>query len=158
MILLTDAVRLGLGYVLIQIDEHLSLERPSTKSRRYPIGSLVTCGSRYLSKAEFNYVMCEVDLLALQCACEKAKLYLLGAPFVAVTNHQPLVAIVITTPMPTLGSRESWQSSLGLTSPYIGCQANSKWLQILCQGPSSGALKIRKISLPAQYVLPKPTG
>ena len=38
--------------------------------------------------------MCEVDLLALQCACEKAKLYLLGAPFVAVTNHQPLVAIV----------------------------------------------------------------
>ena len=144
--------------MLIQTDTPLKIGEAKHTIKKISHGSLVTCGSRYLSKAEFNYVMCEVDLLALQCACEKAKLYLLGAPFVAVTNHQPLVAIVITTPMPTLGSRESWQSSLGLTSPYIGCQANSKWLQILCQGPSSGALKIRKISLPAQYVLPKPTG
>ena len=38
--------------------------------------------------------MCELELLALQWACEKAKLYLLGAPLVAMTDHQPLVAIV----------------------------------------------------------------
>ena len=38
--------------------------------------------------------MCKFKLLALQWACEKAKLYLLGAPFVAVTDHEPLVAIV----------------------------------------------------------------
>ena len=38
--------------------------------------------------------MCKLELLALQWACEKAKVYLLGALFVTVTDHQPLVAIV----------------------------------------------------------------
>ena len=54
----------------------------------------MNCGSRYLSKAKFNYAMCELELLAQQWSCENSKLYLLGAPFLAMTDNQPLVAIV----------------------------------------------------------------
>ena len=93
-ILLTDTSRLGLGNVWIQTDKPLELGEAKHIIKKMPHGSLVTCGSRYLSKAKFNYAMCELELLALQWACKKAKLYLLGAPFVAVTYHQPLVAIV----------------------------------------------------------------
>ena len=38
--------------------------------------------------------MVELELLALQWATEKAHLYLLGAPFSVITDHQPLVLIV----------------------------------------------------------------
>ena len=53
-----------------------------------------SCGSQYISVAEKNYVMVELELLALQWGTEKSHLYLLGAPFCAITDHQPLVLIV----------------------------------------------------------------
>ena len=64
--------------------------------KRVPKGDLISCGSRYISSAELNYAyaMVELELLALQWATEKACLYLLGAPFSAITDHQLLVPIV----------------------------------------------------------------
>ena len=50
--LLTDASRTGLGYILIQSD------KPPGPS--LPKGKLITCGSRFLSKAEGNYAVVEV--------------------------------------------------------------------------------------------------
>ena len=38
--------------------------------------------------------MIKLELLALKWATEKGCLYLLGAPFSAITDHQPLVPIV----------------------------------------------------------------
>ena len=38
--------------------------------------------------------MVKLELLALQWATEKGCLYLLGAHFSAVTDHQPLVGVV----------------------------------------------------------------
>ena len=83
--LLADASRTGLGYVLIQTEE-----TPSSK----PVRKLITCGSRFLSEAESNYAVVELELLAIQWAIKKCRLYLIGAQFEVITDHQPLVAIM----------------------------------------------------------------
>ena len=83
--LLTDASRTGLGYVLIQTEETLSSK---------PVRKLITCGSRFLSEAEGNYAVVELELLAIQWAVKKCRLYLAGAQFEVITDHQPLVSIM----------------------------------------------------------------
>ena len=55
--LITDASRTGLGYVLIQ-EQH---QGPR----------LITCGSRFLSEAEKNYAVIELELLAIVWAIQK---------------------------------------------------------------------------------------
>ena len=94
-VLITNASRTGLGYVIIQTNEKLEIDASTRGSlKRMPKEDLISCGSWYISGAEKNYAMVELELLALQWATEKARLYLLGAHFSAVTDHQPLVAIV----------------------------------------------------------------
>ena len=79
--LLTDASRTGIGYVLVQNNQ--------TKAPH-----LITCGSRFISSAENNYAVVELELLAIQWAVEKCRLYLSGAHFTIVTDHQPLLGIM----------------------------------------------------------------
>ena len=50
-ILLTDASKLGLGYVLMQTDEPLELGEAQHTIKKIPHGSLVTCGCPKLSSA-----------------------------------------------------------------------------------------------------------
>ena len=56
--LLTDACKYGLGYVLVQHDGE-----DYSKSEKL---KLITCGSRFLSTAEKNYAVCELELLGIQ--------------------------------------------------------------------------------------------
>ena len=55
---------------------------------------LITCGSRFLSPAEKNYAVCELECLGIQWAIEKCRLYLLGAEFLVLTDHKPLLGIL----------------------------------------------------------------
>ena len=56
--------------------------------------NLVTAGSRFLSPAEKNYAVVELELLAIQWAIEKCRLYLAGTHFKVITDHQPLLGII----------------------------------------------------------------
>ena len=76
----TDASRTGLGYALLQPDR-------TGKTR------LISCSSRFLSKAEDNYAVCELEALAIQYAIQKCDLYLSGRHFDVFTDHKPLVSI-----------------------------------------------------------------
>jgi hypothetical protein len=79
---LTDAYWTGIGFCLVQTDE----------GSKIPL--LIMAGSRLLSPAEKNYAMVELELLAIQWAVEKCRLYLAGANFTVVTDHQPLLGII----------------------------------------------------------------
>ena len=59
-----------------------------------PTRKLICCGSRFLSKAEENYAIVEKELLAVQWAVEKARMYLAGSQFTAITDHAPLISIL----------------------------------------------------------------
>ena len=83
--LLTDASQIGLGYILIQTED--------TNSSK-PVHKLITCGSRFLSEAESNYAVVELELLAIQWAVQNCQLYLAGADFEIITDHQPLIGIM----------------------------------------------------------------
>ena len=79
---LTDAYWTGIGFCLVQTDE----------GSKIPL--LIMAGSRLLSPAEKNYAVVELELLAIQWAVEKCRLYLAGANFTVVTDHQPLLGII----------------------------------------------------------------
>ena len=80
--MLTDASRTGLGFCLVQM-------KPGSKTP-----NLVTAGSRFLSLAEKNYAVVELELLAIQWAIEKCRLYLAETHFKVITDHQPLLGII----------------------------------------------------------------
>ena len=80
--LLTDASRTGLGHCLVQ----------TKKGSKDPL--LIMTGSRFLSPAENNYAVVELELLAIQWRVEKCRMYLSGAEFLIVTDHQPLLRIL----------------------------------------------------------------
>ena len=80
--LITDASRLGLGFILAQegnIEGQLKL---------------ITCGSRFLSKAESNYAVIELECMAIQWAILKCRNYLLGVNFTVKTDHKPLLGVI----------------------------------------------------------------
>ena len=79
--LFTDASRKGIGFVLTQRD-------PEGKLR------LITCSSRFLNNAESNYAVVELELLAIQWAVDKCRLYLAGTHFTVLTDHKPLIGIM----------------------------------------------------------------
>ena len=55
---------------------------------------LIMAGSCFLSPAEKNYAVIELELLAIQWATEKCRLYLARANFTIVTDHQPLLGVL----------------------------------------------------------------
>ena len=78
-ILLTAASRTGLGYILIQT-ELTETDRTRNKGAtghitKDPRGKLITCGSRFLSSAENNYAVIELELLAIQWAVSKCRIF-----------------------------------------------------------------------------------
>ena len=103
IVLMTDASRIGLGFILVQpgvndqaFDENGRLITTSPTSytlKKAPKGRLVVCGSRFISSTESNYAVIELEMLALVWAIQKSRLYLAGSRFDVVTDHQPLVAI-----------------------------------------------------------------
>ena len=81
--LLTDASRLGLGYVLIQLDE---------VSKRW---RLIRAGSAALKKAQKNYPPIQLELLGLAWALQSCNYYLRAHPgFRVKTDHNPLVGLL----------------------------------------------------------------
>ena len=80
--LLTDASRSGIGFCLVQTET----------GRKLPL--LIQAGSRFLSPAEKNYAVVELELLAIQWAVEKCRIYVAGTDFTIITDHQPLLGIL----------------------------------------------------------------
>ena len=62
--------------------------------KKMPTGRLIACGSRFLSPAEYNYAIIECELLAVQWAIHKLRMYLTGARFTVITDHAPLTSIL----------------------------------------------------------------
>ena len=102
-VLITDASNKGLGYVLIRTDKKIEIADDAEAInklvskhtvKKMPIGKLICCGSRFLSQAEQNYAVVEKELLAVQWAVQNSRLYLAGANFTVITDHQPLLGIL----------------------------------------------------------------
>ena len=80
--LCTDASRQGLGFILQQ---------------QSPTGQwvLVQAGSRFLSEAESQYAVIELEMLAVAWAANKCKAFLMGLQnFQVITDHNPLIPIL----------------------------------------------------------------
>ena len=92
-ILATDASKKGLMPLLWQIGEQGS--------------RAVAFASRYLCRAEKNYAINELELLAVKWATEYFKFYLLGRQFLVETDHKALVAL--------------FSSSMGITDYLSRC-------------------------------------
>ena len=82
VILITDASRTGLGFVLVQDDGHGGHTR------------LIQCGSRFLTDAEGRYAVIELECLAIQWAILKCRNYLIGVNFTVKTDHKPLLGVI----------------------------------------------------------------
>ena len=77
-----DASPVGLGAMLVQY------EKNNPKPR------IVAYNSKALTEVETRYSQIEREALAIQFACIKFRMYLLGHPgFTVVTDHKPLVSI-----------------------------------------------------------------
>ena len=63
---ITDASRIGLGFILRQFDENAERWR------------LIQCGSRALSDTESRYAVCELEGLSILFALRKCRHYLIG--------------------------------------------------------------------------------
>jgi hypothetical protein len=81
-VLKTDASRSnGLGFALLQ--------------RHGDRLHLVQCGSRFVTPTESRYAVVELEMLAVEWAVNKCRVYLLGLPeFSIITDHKPLVPIL----------------------------------------------------------------
>ncbi|KAG5898774.1 hypothetical protein JTB14_010984 [Gonioctena quinquepunctata] len=76
VVLATDASQYGLG-------GHISQN-----------GHPIAFWSMSLNSAQLNYAQIEKVLLAIVLGCEKFHYYLYGRPFIAITDHKPLLGIV----------------------------------------------------------------
>jgi transposase InsO family protein len=83
--ILTDASRVGLGYLLLQ-------EVPNSSPVRY---RTIACGSRSLNPAESRYAPIELECLGVSYALSKCHFYLAGSPrpFTVITDHKPLLGL-----------------------------------------------------------------
>ena len=80
--LITDASKLGLGFVLIQYNEVSK------------IWELIWAGSTSLKGSQMNYPPIQLELLGLTWALQQCKYYLQGHPgFHVKTDHHPLVGL-----------------------------------------------------------------
>ena len=81
VILITDASRLGLGYILTQENDLNEMK-------------LIMCRSRFLTDVESNYAVIELECMAIQWAILKCQNYLLGMNFTVKTDHKPLLGVI----------------------------------------------------------------
>ena len=81
VILITDASRLGLRYILTQENDLKEMK-------------LITCGSRFLTDTDSNYDVIELECMAIQWVILKCRNYLLGINFVVKTDHKPLLGVI----------------------------------------------------------------
>ena len=82
MRLSTDASRQGLGFVLQQ-------EQPDKT------WALVQAGSRFLTGAEFQYAVIELELLAISWVVTKCRIFLARLSHFKITSdHHPLISIL----------------------------------------------------------------
>jgi hypothetical protein len=75
--LITDASKVGLGAILVQVDDD-------------GIEKVVCFAGRVLLDAEKNYSASERELLAIKWAVRKFRCYLYGVAFEVFTDHKPL--------------------------------------------------------------------
>lgn len=79
--LVTDACRMGLGFILQQ--NHNGEWR------------MIQAGSRFLSDAESRYAVIELEMLGVAWAVTKCRTFLVGMQdFQVMTDHNPLVPIL----------------------------------------------------------------
>ena len=81
IVLITDASKIGLAFVLIQPDDndeafdndgYLITTTPTSYTiKKHPKGRLITYGSRFISATELNYAIVELEMLALVWAVQK---------------------------------------------------------------------------------------
>ena len=77
----TDASRLGVGFILRQRD----------KAGQW---RLIQCGSRALNGPESRYAVCEIEAIGILYAIQKCRHYLLGmAEFEVATDHKSLKGV-----------------------------------------------------------------
>ena len=140
--LVCDASRKGLGFCLQQL--HGSHWR------------LVSCGSRFLTSAESNYAMIELELLAIVWAVVRCKMFLQGLPmFTLVTDHRPLVSILTKSRAP-VDRIESQQEKLA--NCHADTEVDGNMVQqvnrliVLNDGFSEG---VSEMSMVGEDVLPK---
>ena len=72
IVLITDASRIGLGFVLVhpEVDDlvlnkdgYLITTSPTSYTiKKHPKGWLITCGSRFISATELNYAVVELEM------------------------------------------------------------------------------------------------
>ena len=80
--LITDASRIGVGFVLRQFE---------AEKKRW---KLIQCGSRALSETESRYSVCEIEGLGVLFAIQKSSFYLKLAPkFKVLTDHKSLKGV-----------------------------------------------------------------
>ena len=80
--------------------------------------------SRFLSPAEKNYAVIELELLAIQWATEKCRLYLAGADFTIVTDHQPLLSVLNRKNLDAINNVRIQR----LMSKLLGYSFKVKWI------------------------------
>ena len=64
------------------------------RSKNDELWRVVQYASRSLTDTESRYSQIELETLAVDFACKKFHLYLYGIPFIIVTDHKPLEAII----------------------------------------------------------------
>ena len=94
--LISDASRLfGLGFVLKQQQDNGEWKP-------------VQAGSRFITTAETNYAMCELELLGIVWACTKTRMFTEGLEkeqFEIWTDHSPLVSILDKQTLPEITNK-----------------------------------------------------
>ena len=101
MQLLTNASRGGIGFCLVQTEvcNKVSL--------------LIMAGSQFLSPAKKNYAIAELELLVIQWAVEKCRLYLARTDFTVIMDHQPLLGILNQKNLDAISNDPTWLYYLG---------------------------------------------
>ena len=83
--ILCDASPVGLSAILVQYTGDIQNLYKNPKTIAY--------ASRSLTPAETRYGQIEREALGIHFGCRKFEMYLLGADFTVVTDHQPLVSL-----------------------------------------------------------------
>ena len=109
--LTTDASRTGLGFILTQEDTEGNT-------------GLIQSGSRFMSPAEANYAVIEIEAMAIQWAIIKCKNYLLGTRFLVQTDHKPLEGVMNGRDLDSINNARLQR----IVSKLIGYEFSVKYL------------------------------